>query len=276
MPNTNGHGPKRVILYARVSADEQARSGYSLTQQREEISGPPVGVTGTYALPVREEDEVAHDSAEERHSLPLLSLSPERDPRLYLQAEVSQGRESRGHNLGFRLRMLKHPGRIRAGMDRLIAQERDGRHSDPEREAAVWAEKAAECARLRGAYQDQQAAGLMTLAELGSKLEELESTRQMAEAEIAALAAQEERVEELERDRDALIEFYAGAVPEALDQLDGEERNRIYRMLRLEITPQEDGSLDVRGILSDSLSAPQDNDSATDDFVLTERHLPLS
>jgi DNA-binding FadR family transcriptional regulator len=83
--------------------------------------------------------------------------------------------------------------------------------------------------REGGAYQDQQAADLMTLAELGSKLEELESTRQMAEAEIAALAAQEE----LERDRDALIEFYAGAVPEALDRLDGEERNRIYRMLRL-------------------------------------------
>jgi DNA invertase Pin-like site-specific DNA recombinase len=28
MPSTNG--PKRVILYARVSTDEQARSGYSL------------------------------------------------------------------------------------------------------------------------------------------------------------------------------------------------------------------------------------------------------
>ena len=101
-------------------------------------------------------------------------------------------------------------------MDQLISQERDGRHSDPEREAEAWAEKVAECARLRGAYQDQQAAGLMTLAELGSKLEELEITRQMAEAEIVALTVQEERVEELERDRDALIEFYAGAVPEAL------------------------------------------------------------
>jgi hypothetical protein len=110
MHNTNGHGPKRVILYARVCADEQARSGYSLAQQREEISGPPVGVTGTHALPVRAEDDVAHDSAEERHSLPLLSLSPERDPRLYLQAEVSQGRESRGHNLGFRLQDAETSG----------------------------------------------------------------------------------------------------------------------------------------------------------------------
>jgi site-specific DNA recombinase len=33
MPNTNGHGPKRAILYARVSTDEQTRRGYSLAQQ---------------------------------------------------------------------------------------------------------------------------------------------------------------------------------------------------------------------------------------------------
>jgi site-specific DNA recombinase len=33
MPSTNGHGSKRAFLYARVSTDEQARSGYSLAQQ---------------------------------------------------------------------------------------------------------------------------------------------------------------------------------------------------------------------------------------------------
>jgi hypothetical protein len=115
----------------------------------------------------------------------------------------------------------------------------------------------------------------MTLAELGSKLEELESTRRRAEAEIAALAAQEERVEELERDRDALLKFYASAVPEALDQLDEVERNRIYRMLRLEITPRPDGILDVRGILSANLRTPHENGNAADDFVLTERYLYL-
>jgi predicted site-specific integrase-resolvase len=37
MPSTNGHGPKRTILYARVSTDEQARSGYSLAQQIEAL-----------------------------------------------------------------------------------------------------------------------------------------------------------------------------------------------------------------------------------------------
>jgi DNA invertase Pin-like site-specific DNA recombinase len=37
MLNTNGHGPNQAILYARVSTDEQARSGYSLAQQIEAL-----------------------------------------------------------------------------------------------------------------------------------------------------------------------------------------------------------------------------------------------
>src|SRR5215212_6508656 len=37
MPSPNGHGPKRAILYARVSTDEQARTGYSLAQQIEAL-----------------------------------------------------------------------------------------------------------------------------------------------------------------------------------------------------------------------------------------------
>src|SRR5829696_3000348 len=38
MPSTNnGHSPKKAILYARVSTEEQARSGYSLAQQLEAL-----------------------------------------------------------------------------------------------------------------------------------------------------------------------------------------------------------------------------------------------
>ena len=35
--SNNGHQPKRAVLYARVSTDEQARSGYSLAQQLEAL-----------------------------------------------------------------------------------------------------------------------------------------------------------------------------------------------------------------------------------------------
>jgi len=41
VPSANGHGLKRsvlwAILYARVSTDEQARSGYSLAQHLEAL-----------------------------------------------------------------------------------------------------------------------------------------------------------------------------------------------------------------------------------------------
>ncbi len=37
MPSANGCSPKKVILYARVSTAEQARSGYSLAQQMEAL-----------------------------------------------------------------------------------------------------------------------------------------------------------------------------------------------------------------------------------------------
>src|SRR5215213_3623139 len=37
MESTNGQGPKRVVLYARVSTDEQANFGYSLAQQIEAL-----------------------------------------------------------------------------------------------------------------------------------------------------------------------------------------------------------------------------------------------
>jgi site-specific DNA recombinase len=37
MPSTNGHGPRRAILYARVSSAERAKKGYSLNGQIGEL-----------------------------------------------------------------------------------------------------------------------------------------------------------------------------------------------------------------------------------------------
>ena len=88
----------------------------------------------------------------------------------------------------------------------------------------------------------------MTLEELASKLATLEETRRVAEAELAALDAREERVRELEADRDSLLASYAQVVPEALDSLSGEERMRVYEMLGLEVKPDLE-SYEVSGVL---------------------------
>jgi len=109
------------------------------------------------------------------------------------------------------------------------------------REAKVLTKKVAEYTHLRSPYQDQQAARLMTLQELGARLEELEEARTVAERELTALRSHQQRVEELEKDRDALLQSMCEMVPDALDDLDGEEKNRLYQTLRLKVTPSEEG-----------------------------------
>ena len=116
-----------------------------------------------------------------------------------------------------------------------------GGSSDPDGEVRLWEEKIAECSRLRSAYQDQQAAGLMTLEELASKLATVQETQRVAETELATLRSREERARELGADRDALVASYAQKVPEALDGLSGEQRSRVYEMLQLEVTPDSEG-----------------------------------
>jgi hypothetical protein len=71
--------------------------------------------------------------------------------------------------------LLREPETIRVGMERLIEEERTSQAQDPEHEAEPWAQRIADCARRRSAFQDQQAAGLMSLEELSSKLKDLEA-----------------------------------------------------------------------------------------------------
>jgi Recombinase zinc beta ribbon domain len=149
--------------------------------------------------------------------------------------------------------LLREPETIQVGMETLIEEERTSQAQNPEHEAELWAQKLADCDQRRSAYQDQQAAGLMSLEELGSKLRELDNTRRIAEQELAALKDHRRRVQDLEQDRDALLESMAETVPEALDSLTGEEKSRVYRMLRLEVTPTAEG-YDVSGAICTSVT----------------------
>jgi hypothetical protein len=89
----------------------------------------------------------------------------------------------------------------------------------------------------------------MTIEELRLKLDGLVETRQQAEAQLLVLKGSRERAEQLERDRDALLESMAEAVPSALEELTGEGRNKVYRMLRLQVTPTANG-YEVTGALT--------------------------
>jgi site-specific DNA recombinase len=137
--------------------------------------------------------------------------------------------------------VMKDPEQLRADLDRMIELERKSVRGDPEREAEVWLDKLTEAEGMRRGYQKLAAQGHMTLDELGTALRELDEMRESAEQELAAIAERRQRVEQLERDRDAALEHYASIAPEALDSLTPEERHQFYKLLRLQVEVGADG-----------------------------------
>jgi hypothetical protein len=91
------------------------------------------------------------------------------------------------------------------------------------------------------------AKGLMTFEELGERLRELEEARNTAERELEALRSYRQRVKEIERDKEALLQSYAGIASEALGSLSPEERREIYKILRLRVLVNEDGRIEATG-----------------------------
>ena len=156
----------------------------------------------------------------------------------------------RGRRWEFVSALLKDPERLRAGLEELIEQERAGMRGDPDREANTWLEKLAEVDQERRGYLRLAAKGHMSDDDLAEALAELEETRATADRELEAIRARKAAIEELERDRDALLASYAGMMPEALDSLAPEERTQIYRMLRLRVDISADGTMQAQGVLS--------------------------
>jgi hypothetical protein len=137
--------------------------------------------------------------------------------------------------------LLKDPKHIERGIERMITLEREGARENPEREIRAWAEKLAEADRKRSRYQDMAAEGFITFDELRAKLADLQKVREAAEQELENLRSRKERLEELERDRDALLESWAELVPTSLETLSGSERNKVYKMLNLMVSPTPEG-----------------------------------
>jgi hypothetical protein len=111
----------------------------------------------------------------------------------------------------------------------------------------LWIDRPAEVDRKRARYQEMAAEDLMGFDELRARIAELDETKRTVDRELRALRGRQEQIRQLERDKEALLEDYAGMVPEALDELNAAERSRVYGMLRVEARVAPDGSLEVSG-----------------------------
>jgi site-specific DNA recombinase len=147
--------------------------------------------------------------------------------------------------------ILKDPEQLRADLDAMIELERSATHGDPDKEVTLWTQKLAEVEHKRTRYQEMAASDLITFDELRARLAELDDTRNTAERELEALRGRKEYLEDLERDRDALLDRLMEVAPEALDALGSDERQQLYRMLRLRVLANQGGSLEISGAFGD-------------------------
>jgi hypothetical protein len=170
-------------------------------------------------------------------------------------------------------RLLKDPERLRAGLDEMIERERAGKRGNQDREAASCSQKLSEVEQERRGYIRLAAKGHLTDEDLEQALAELEETRATAEEELRIVRSRKEALEELERDKDALLKSYARLTPEALDSLTPEERRQVYTMLRLKVEVGEDGSMEARGILSEIVRVLYENGGPVGEEGLCENGL---
>jgi site-specific DNA recombinase len=139
--------------------------------------------------------------------------------------------------------LLTDRERLSVGLDAMIEEKRKSLRGDPGEEANVWLDKIADVDRQRARAQDLAIEGLLSPDELRAKLAALEEFRETAERELETLKSRKEEVEELEHDRDALLEHYAGMVPEGLEAFGPEERRWVYKLLRFNVFADSGGNL---------------------------------
>jgi hypothetical protein len=102
--------------------------------------------------------------------------------------------------------LIANPDKLSAQLDAAIAVEFT---RNPHDEVTAWLRVVDDCERKRGAYQDQQAAGLSSKGELADKLREVDKTKAAAEEHHFANArAGQNRVEELRATKRAMLEAY--------------------------------------------------------------------
>lgn len=140
--------------------------------------------------------------------------------------------------------LFSDPQAIEEQVERRLEQERILAR-DPEKDALNWAKRLAEIGTKRGRYQDQQAAGLMTLEELQERLSRLDEERATAERGLEAARDRKARIEELEHDLAIVLALYGAYAGADLSLFPSEERRRIYAALGLKANVYGDGHVEI-------------------------------
>jgi site-specific DNA recombinase len=143
--------------------------------------------------------------------------------------------------------LLKNPERLRVGIERFIEEKRAALQDAPTHGLRYWHAELEKIERKRDGHLDQQAEGLISIAELKNKLADLEERREVAQRELGKLARHHEHMAELERNAEALLERYTFEAREGLDLYTLKDRHDAYRALGIEVISYPDGMVVLTG-----------------------------
>jgi hypothetical protein len=143
--------------------------------------------------------------------------------------------------------LLKDPERLRTGIERMLEEQRAAHCGDPGRELKHWHGELEKIKRMRSGYLDQQAKEIISMAELKAKIAALDERRTVVEQELRKRLQQQERIAQLERDTEALMERYRFEAREGLDLYTPQDRHEAYKALGIKVIAHPDGTTELTG-----------------------------
>jgi hypothetical protein len=149
--------------------------------------------------------------------------------------------------------ILKDPERLQRGLDEMLRQEEalGPRHPDGDEEG--WLRKLSELEAQEERLLDLYLEGKLEVDRYESRVSQIKRSRKTIEDELERINHRAAHIERLKHDRDALLSHYSRIVPEQLDALEPNERNRVYKMLGLTVMAYEDGKLEAKWTFDQAL-----------------------
>jgi hypothetical protein len=145
--------------------------------------------------------------------------------------------------------ILKDPQRMRCGLDEMLDRERASASRGPGEEEEVWLKKLSKLGFQEERLLDLYLEGKLEADRYGARVSQLKQARKTIEEELGRIRDRASHIERLEQDRDALLNHYSRIAANHLDELEPEERNRVYKMLHLTVLAHPNDNLEVKWAL---------------------------
>jgi hypothetical protein len=149
--------------------------------------------------------------------------------------------------------ILKDPTELRRGINKMLDEMKTLASRGPGDDEENWLKKLAELESQEERLLDPFLEGKLEVSRYESRVSQFKQSRKTIEEELGRIRDRTAHIKRLEHDRDALLSYYSQLAVERLDELEPEERNRIYRMLGLTVLAYEDNKLEAKWAFDEAL-----------------------